>query len=308
MTIDEHATSFAGLPIQDYTTGTALTKDTAWRVRVDFEPEVPWGDLFESFLDESGARSVRALVVGNWGEVSTGDSSAEVVEALVAARERLPDLEAIFFGDIVMEESEISWIQQSDLSPIFSAYPRLVHFRVRGGNQLSLGTLKLAALRTLVVESGGLDASIVRQVAAADLPKLEHLELWLGTDEYGATWQMEDLRPILDGKTFPALKTLALRDSQVADGVALELVKSPILERIAVLDLSLGALSDEGGNALYACPAVKRLARLDLHRSYLSAAVASKLGTLGIGVDVSDQQEETVFNDGSKHRFVSVGE
>jgi hypothetical protein len=303
MTIGDNATHFAGLEVQDFEEGEDVTPDIAWRLRVEYEAEEPWTDLFQKFVDAPGAREVRALLVGAWGDVSTGDDSAAVVEALVAAREQFPKLEAIFFGDIMMEESEISWINQSDLSPMLSAYPKLKTFQVRGGNGLSLGALKHDVLETLIVETGGLDASVVRQIAHATLPKLTHLEVWLGSEDYGATWTMDDLGELLRGDRFPALKTLGLRDSDEADAIAAAIAKSPLLERIEVLDLSLGTLGDEGAEALLASPAVKRLKRLDLHHHYLSAPVRAKMTKLGIEVDISDEQDE-----GKYGRYVSVGE
>jgi hypothetical protein len=304
MTIDENASTFAGLPVLDYAEGSSVSADKAWRLRVEYEAEEGWTELFERFLEEPGAASVKAFVVGSWGEVATGTNSEPVVEAIVAARERLPRLEALFLGDLTFEESEISWINQSDVSPILSAYPALSILRVRGSNGLSLGMLRHASLRTLIVETGGLDASIVRQVASSDLPKLEHLELWLGDNGYGANWTLEDLAPILDGTRFPRLKTLGLRDSDQADAVAEAVTRSPLLQRIEVLDLSLGTLSDEGARALLASPALKRLKRLDLRHNYLSAETARALGALGIEVDTSEGEPDK----GEDDRYVAVSE
>ena len=59
---------------------------------------------------------------------------------------------------MTMEESEISWIEQSDVSGIWNAYPELTHFQIRGGNGLSLGRIDHPNLDTLIVEAGALDA------------------------------------------------------------------------------------------------------------------------------------------------------
>src|SRR5205823_4390614 len=75
-------------------------------------------DVFAAFLEDPAADTVQGLVIGPWS--LDGRDSSAVVEALVAARERLPNLKALFLGDIVQEEQEISWIQQSDLKPILS--------------------------------------------------------------------------------------------------------------------------------------------------------------------------------------------
>ncbi|MFN8512832.1 MAG: hypothetical protein U0841_09645 [Chloroflexia bacterium] len=68
----------------------------------------------------------------------------------------MPRLTALFFGDIIVEESEISWIEQTDVSPLLAAFPQLEIFGVRGGNGLSFGQLRHDVLQTLIVETGGL--------------------------------------------------------------------------------------------------------------------------------------------------------
>src|SRR5436305_4106160 len=102
------------------------------------------------------------------------EGSAEVVEALVAGRDRLPNLRALFFGDITYEECEISWIRHGDVSALLPAYPRLEEFRIRGASDLTFGALRHRGLRSFAVESGGLPEPLLREVWAADLPKLEH--------------------------------------------------------------------------------------------------------------------------------------
>lgn len=301
MTINEHATEFAGLAIQDFESESDVDPARAWRVAVETHDGDDWGEAFENFCATPSAKDVRALIVGPWGEPS--DSSATIVEAIVASADRLPKLEAIFLGDIIVDECEMSWIEQSDVSPILSAFPGLLEFRVRGGNSLSLGSLRHGSLRKLVVESGGLGADVVRQVAGADLPQLEHVELWLGDDGYGASWSVNDLGPILRGDVFPKLKTLALRNASDADDVAKAVASAPILERVDVLDLSLGALGDDGAAALLASPLVKRLKRLDLHHHFCSADTTAKLSALGIEVDVSSAHEPD-----DDYRYIAVSE
>ena len=149
------------------------------------------------------------------------------VETLVAARERLPKLRAIFLGDIISEECEISWIRQSDVSPLLEAYPKLEQFWIRGADGLALGNLRHERLRTLVIQSRGLAASVVRQVAAAHLPELEHLELWLGESYYDGDATINDLMPILSGEILPRLQYLGLRNSEIADEIAAYRFQTP---------------------------------------------------------------------------------
>jgi Leucine Rich repeat len=312
VTIEEHVTEFAGKPVVDWDPQVGLTdpEGTIYRVGLSYdeaEGGQRWTDKLAGLLADPAVGRLGGLVVGYWDILGQEGTSAPVVEALVAARDRLPQLRAIFFGDIIREEHEISWIVQSDLSPLFNAYPLLEHCCVRGGEGLTLGALRLDQLRSLVIQTGGLDGRVVREVGGARLPALEHLELWLGTAEYGGTTTLEDLAPILSGTPFPRLRTLALRDSQIADEIAAALASAPVLERIRVLDLSLGTLGDAGAAALLASPAVARLERLDVHHHYCSDEMIARLEGLGIPVDVSDPQEEDI-SDGTAYRYVAVSE
>jgi hypothetical protein len=127
---------------------------------------------------------------------------------------------------------------------------------------LQLGGIKHAALKTLKVEAGGL-RGLVHEIGAADLPALEHLEIWLGTENYGGDSRPQDLAGILDGKRFPKLVTLALRNCEWADDLAAAVATAPILNRIKRLDLSMGTLSDVSVDALVASPAVRDLQHIN---------------------------------------------
>jgi hypothetical protein len=313
MTIDEHATHFAGKPVQDWEPEMAIADPggTIYRISLSYEEADEggrWTDKFSTFLSDPAAREITGIVVGTWDTTGASEQDVnEVVEALVVARDRLPNLRAIFLGDIISEECEISWIQQSDVSPLFDAYPALEHFCVRGAERLRLGSPRLAHLKSLVLQSGGLPAAVVREVAAAELPELEHLELWLGTEDYGADATIEDLEPILAGNVFPRLRYLGLRDSDIADVIAAAVARALVTERIKVLDLSLGTLSDVGAMDLLQSPAIRRLERLDIHHHYCSAEMVAQLKGLGIDVDAGESQEPDEFN-GESWRYVAVGE
>jgi predicted DNA-binding WGR domain protein len=208
----------------------------------------------ESFLADPAVALVQALVIG-FCFAEGGEGSDEVVEALVSARERLPHVRALFLGDITYRENEISWINQSDLTGLLRAFPELEHFRARGGGSLALHKFEHENLRSLAFEASNLPREVVQAVGASSLPALEHLELWLGTEEYGANTTVADLKGILAGKTLPALRYLGLRNSEITDDIACALAQAPILVRLRVLDLSLGTLSDRGAEALLAIPA-----------------------------------------------------
>ncbi|NKB18732.1 MAG: hypothetical protein HC770_13150 [Pseudanabaena sp. CRU_2_10] len=141
----------------------------------------------------------------------------------------------------------------------------------------------------------------------AQLPELEHLELWLGIEDYGSDTTVDDLQPILTDRLFPKLRYLGLRDSEIADRIAIALADAPVLEQIKVLDLSLGTLRDVGAEALLNNPAIAQLEKLDIHHHYVSDELVTRLEELGIELDASDRQEEEEYGDES-YFYVAVSE
>lgn len=307
----EYIQEFAGRPVVDWNAETGIPdpEGTVYRISLTWdesEEGEKWTDRFSKFLEDPASSRVTGIIVGNWGGMGE-DSSQPVVEALVAAREQLPALRALFLGEILQEECEISWITQTDVSPLFEAYPELTHFRVRGGGSLRFGTLHHDRLQALGVETGGLSRDAVHEIFASHLPALEHLELWLGMDNYGADTTVEDFAPLLPGTLYPRLRYLGLRNCEFADDLAAVLAQAPVLEQVRVLDLSLGTLGDAGAAALLASPAVAKLAKLDVHYHFCSEETVAALEGLGIEVDASDPQVPEDWGDGD-HRFVAVGE
>src|SRR5262245_48512382 len=132
MSIYEHLTEFAGQPVVDWIPGAGdtFTAGTAYRLSVSWEEAEEghrWTDKLAGFLSALGLRSspappatprpdrswtgklarfvadpaadqVTGLVVGSWVNAQMENDAAPVVEALVAARDRLPSLKALFLG------------------------------------------------------------------------------------------------------------------------------------------------------------------------------------------------------------------
>lgn len=312
MSLYEHPTEFAGKTIVEWSSenGIADPEHNAYRVSLDWEEGekgTTWTDKLADFLQDSDVDKVTAFVVGPWQGDDSQAEASPVVEALVAARDRLPRLAALFLGDIISEENEISWIHQADVSPLFEAYPLLEHFHIKGGDGLALGTPRHSHLKSLIIETGGLGGEVVREVCAAHLPALERLELWLGTSNYGGDATVDDLRPLLAEDLFPKLTSLGLRDSEIADAVAVALVDAPVLRRLHTLDLSLGTLGDEGAAALLASPLVAGLGdgrgKLDIHHHYCSEEMTARLQALPIEVNADEREDEDDYG-----RYVAVGE
>ncbi|MGW1891307.1 STM4015 family protein [Streptomyces sp. NPDC002004] len=313
----EHLQELHGLPAFDFPASEARQElpeagAVAWRLSVDpyEDTEEEFGDLWDRFLDSVDPSGVRAIVVGQWGEVYEDDSSG-IVQRLVDARDRLTALRAVFIGDMEMEEAEISWIEHSDVTPVLEAYPLLEEFGIRGGTGLSFPAVRHKHLRTLRFEAGGLPGEVVRGVAAGELPALERLEMWLGVEEYGGDATVADLAPILAGSRFPALRHLGLRNSEIQDEIAAAVAGAPIVAQLKSLDLSLGVLTDEGVTALLGGQPLTHLARLDLHHNFVTEPVAQRiragLEPSGVEIDLSEPGDSWE-HDGVVRRYTAVAE
>ncbi|WP_105968981.1 STM4015 family protein [Streptomyces geranii] len=322
MTIGSHLTEFHGLPAFTFPDAGDTSADAsalpapesvAWRVAVDsYDSKEQWEEAFARFLAAVDTERVRALVVGAWSDVYDSGPD-EVIKALVEARDRLPALRGLFLGDIVMEEAEISWITQGEVTPLLEAFPALEEFTVRGGNGLVFPAVRHERLRKLAVESGGLPVAVVRGIAGSDLPALVELDLWLGTPEYGGDAEIADLEPFFAGTRLPGLTHLALRNSEMQDAICTALASAPVVARLEVLDISMGVLTDDGATALLTGQPLTHLKKLDLYHNYLSDELRTRLlETLepaGVEVDADPEDAESdEEEDGTVWRFVSVGE
>jgi hypothetical protein len=265
----------------------------------------PTDELLDALSEEADAERLKALVIGAWQ--TENDLSAEpVVERLIRYADCFPELEALFIGDITWEECEISWIAQTDLASLADGFPNLRILGARGGDGLRFEGLDHPSLEHLVVQTGGMWTPTIEDLAAARLPQLRELELWLGDPNYGFEATVDDLRPLWQSDTFPNLEMLALRNAPIADEIAAALAQTPgAVARLARLDLSMGTLTDEGAEALLDNPEVAELDSLDVHHHYLSDEWIERLQSLEVDVDTSDARG-TPFSD--LERYVAVSE
>src|ERR1700730_15362911 len=158
MTISENLTEFHGKPVRDFREAADISDFGACapRVRCEYEDDNTTSDSLAVMLKQPGSQAIEALVIGLWceGGEAVDVTPDEAIELLVARQDDLPNLKALFIGDIISEETEISWINQGDMSSLWGAFPKLEIFGARGGNGLRLGKINHGTLRRLVVESG----------------------------------------------------------------------------------------------------------------------------------------------------------
>ncbi|WP_194917129.1 STM4015 family protein [Catenulispora rubra] len=288
---------------------------SAWRIACREEdagaPLPEFEEVFERFLDTVDTTRVTELVFGRWGEDDFADDH-HPARSLVAAADRFPALRSVFFGDVGDDpHDDLVYVEHSDLTPVLRAFPGLEELRVRGMPDLSqkpvryFESLRHTGLRRLVLESGGLHPDVVRAISACDFPELRHLELHLGDPDWCGWTKPQDFAWLLAGQTFPKLDHLGLRSSVIQDEIAAAVAQAPVVAGLRVLDLSLGALGDDGAVALLNGRPLGHLSVLDLHHHYISEPVRDRLRAAWPGVDVDLFRHRTV--DESGRRYLGIG-
>ncbi|KAA8784756.1 hypothetical protein EC604_12955 [Paenibacillus amylolyticus] len=269
----------------------------------DYEEGIRMETLLQDLAAKPEAATLESLIIGDWGQAYE-NSPQEFKDTLIQLAPSFPALKQLFIGDMESEECEISWIVQTNLAPILHAFPNLTSFVIQGSSGLELEPLKHNKLEELVIICGGLPKKVLHSIAAAELPELRKLELYLGVEDYGFNGSLEDVLPLIEKGRFPKLEYLGLKNSEIQDEIAKAVADAPILDQIQVLDLSDGTLSDEGAEALIASDKIKQLKYLDLSYHFMTDEVMERFNQLGISVDVSDQQE----SDEDDWRFPMVTE
>lgn len=249
-------------------------------------------EKMEAFLANPQAAETEALVIGAWEEAYE-NSPDEALQLLFNSSAKLPNLRELFVGDMQSEECEISWIQQVNYTQLFTAFPQLERLHIKGSDGLTLSDTPIqhTNLKALTIECGGLPKEVINQIATAQLPNLEYLQLYLGVDEYGFNGSIVDLHPFMFNNPFPKLKHLGLLDSEIADEIAMVIANAAVVSQLESLDLSQGTLSDEGAKYLLESDSIKQLKKLDLHYHYLSNDMIKKFKALPLIVDVTEQQD-----------------
>lgn len=342
MSFYEHLTDFAGLPVVEflspaieqqklldaqwrarraeqpvpdrwepgdiYAEALAQPGTAAWRLRVVADSDETFEDHFTRFISSVDTTQVTALIIGCWGESYeiAGDMPRDL---LTAHADRFPALRSLFFGEFIVEEAEISWIEQTDLAPLLAAFPGMEELVVRGGNGLRLSATQHRSLRKLTAQTGGLPRQATAGILASELPALEHLELWFGVEGYGGTTTLDDQTPLLAGELFPSLRSLGLRNSEWGDDLVRALAEAPVLERVRVLNLSDHVLTDAGGEVLATAPTFRTLERLVIRHHFLTEGMQERVraALAGVDLELSDARKPEVYQ-GKTYYYPSVTE
>ncbi len=297
--------TFAGKPIKEF--GSSINPDTAVKVLSDYDEEEKVVDKLDKLSKLPNVGEMDTLIIGAWQEAHE-TSWPPIIDKLIELKDVFSGVKHLFIGDMTGEECEMSWIIQADYREFFQHYQQLETLGVRGGDSLKFGKIDLPNLKNLIVESGGLHWEVIEDIVASNLKGLEHLEIWLGTFDYGRKGEVDILKPILNGD-YPNLKYLGLKNYDLQNELAQELNGATILNTIEILDISMGVLKDEGAEALYNNDALLNLKHINCRHHYISSEWQQKLQERfsGQDIDLSEMEEVEEYDD-EKYYYVAIGE
>lgn len=269
--------------------------------RARFDSTTDLTKLTTEFLGLPVARFVTELRFGLASFESDNDWTRTL--AAVVSSPRGPAITRLCFDDYTREECEISWTPFGDFAPFWSKLPALEWLHVRSGAGGTLGALELPNLKTFIRESGGLSEGELRSIVGAKWPKLERLDVWFGSDNYGADGTVELVQPLLDGVGIERVTHLGLVNCEFSSELLAATLKSKVLPKLKVLDFSKGVLTDSDVEVLVKnVDRLKHLERLDLSENLIDDVERLKAALPNAVVD--DQRDD----DDGEYRYCAVGE
>lgn len=247
------------------------------------------------------------IVIGAWGDSWEG-SAQDMLDAMVENKEKFAHIKSLFVGDMDFEECEVSWIIQGDYEKLLTAMPQLEKLVIKGSTDLTLGKVEMENLESLEIICGGLPVNVIQSIRDAKLPALKSLKLYIGIDDYGFDGSVDDIKDLLEKSDFPKLESLAICDSEIQDDITEVVLASKYMKQINRLELSMGSLTDKGGQMLLdQIPNFPHIKELDLHYHFLSDDMMGKLEKLSINVD-TDEQNEPYEGDGEIYYYPMLTE
>lgn len=272
------------------------------RVGSAFDSETDLPDILTPLFACPAARLLRQLKIGLPAHDGQVDFGAAI--EWLGKQAPMPTIVDVHLGDFEYpEETEISWTDIGTIDAMLPTFPNLQALHVQGGN-IGIGALP-PTLRSLKLETGGLPVGTFGAVCQSNLPLLERMEIWFGSDYYGAATSPDEIAGLVDGTKVPKLTWLGLKNGEIAHHLLVHLIGSPVLKRLHTLDLSMGTLTDERAQILIdKADAFKHLKQLNVSDNHLSAGFLRRLKSAIPRTVQSYRQKE---DDGDWY-YTSVGE
>jgi uncharacterized protein (TIGR02996 family) len=242
-------------------------------------------DVLDLLFQHPSGRYVVELSFMSNGDPSEGNLQ-DLIDLLAAKAPKT--IRKLTFGDNV---DQISWHHTGNLGELWEAVPHLRTLEIESG-EFEVGAMDAPNLERAIFITGGLSKTCGKHIATARLPKIKHLEVYYGDDQYGGDCTIEEVQPLLDRRDLTNLEYLGLKNSKFANDIAKAIGGARVLETLETLDLSQGTMTDEGAAALVAAKgSLKHLECLDLSHNFLTKAGIKSVQGLAKKVITADMQE-----------------
>jgi Leucine Rich repeat len=171
------------------------------------------------------------------------------------------------------------------------------------------GQMNAPALERAVFITGGMSPSCARGIATAQMPNIQHLEIYYGDPNYGGNATIDDVTPLLDRSDLTKLRYLGLKNSMFANDIARLVANAKVIKNLETLDLSLGAMTDDGAKLLAeSAKGLAHLKTLNLKRNFLTPAGIELVKNICPTVLTEGQEKPYERGNGELRYFVSVAE
>jgi len=259
----------------------------------EYDSGIKAAALAEQIINDPDLPNLKSIIIGMWDEEIYDVNPDGIFAAIVANKDKFQHIESLFVGDMEQEENEVSWIHQGNYEELLKALPNLKTLKIKGSEGLSLGKVDHKCLEELVIITGGLPASVVNQIKAAQLPNLKKLVLYAGVEDYGGDCNPSDFAALAKKDMFPKLKYLGFVNSDKQDELVQIILDSDILPQLETVGISFGCLTDKGGQLILdGAPKLSELKKLRANFHYMSKDMVAKLKALPFEVEVDDPQND----------------
>ncbi|HEY1811357.1 MAG TPA: WGR domain-containing protein [Kofleriaceae bacterium] len=258
-------------------------------------------DVLDRVLSHPSGRYVVEFSFLSNGDPNEGNLQ-DIIDVL--GKKVPPTTRKITFGDNI---DQISWHHTGKLDKLWKGVPNLRVLEIESG-EFDVGKMVAPQLERAIFITGGLTASCGKNIATATMPKIKHLEIYYGTEDYGGDCSVKELVPLLQRTDLPKLEYLGLKNSMFANDIARAVVGSKLVKQVKTLDLSMGAMTDDGARALADGKAsLQHLECLDLTRNFLTKDGIKLVKSICPKVITADQEEADADGD-ETYYFVAITE
>lgn len=246
--------------------------------------------FFNKIIEVQKIKNPEKLVIGAWPYPL--DQPSGIPKLILENKELFSNLKSLFVGDVGNIICEISWMLQEDYTEFLREFKTLEHLTIEGSQELAIRDINHKNLKSLELITGGLPAEIIHNIVDGNLPNLEKLSLYIGSEEYGFDGNIDDIKYLMDNlHKLPKLKSLGLLNSEMQDDIVKLVISHPNIKNLEVLDLSYGTFTDIGAQfILENKDKIAHLQTLVLKRSFICRKYRDELSQLDVNVNLEEHQ------------------